>query len=219
MLSIAEELGLEHPAVAEPLVGLATVQLELGLYGVAQENYERAIRVLEPTDPLEARALAFSLGGLAQCLIEQGHLEAAEPHYVRAIAMLDTQERVNLRELGALLGNLASIYRETGRMESAAPAYERSLNIHEQLWALSIQDPGTMEQYLNGYSNVWESTAEMLGRIDPKSTEDERRTRAALIMALVDGLETFLRAEQLRCRLPASMKESVSELVKTIARG
>jgi hypothetical protein len=43
--------------------------------------------------------------------------------------------------------------------------------------------------------------------------------RAALIIALVDGLETFLRAEQLRHRLPDTMKESVSKLIQSIARG
>ncbi|MCH7866091.1 MAG: TetR/AcrR family transcriptional regulator [Myxococcales bacterium] len=96
---------------------------------------------------------------------------------------------------------------------------ERALNLHEQLWALSIRDSAMMDQYLKGYSNIWESTAEVIGRFDPAATEDERRTRAALLIALVDGLETFLSAEQLRRRLPDSIKTSFSELIKTIARG
>jgi AcrR family transcriptional regulator len=96
---------------------------------------------------------------------------------------------------------------------------ERSLNFHEQLWALSVRDEQSMEQYLKGYSDVWDSAAEMIGRFDPESTQDQRQTRAALIIALVDGLETFLRAEPLRRRLPATMKKSVSNLIRSIARG
>jgi len=42
----------------------------------------------------------------------------------------------------------------------------------------------------------------MIGRLDPQSTKDERRMRAVLIISLVDGLETFLRPEQLRRQLP-----------------
>ena len=96
---------------------------------------------------------------------------------------------------------------------------ERALSVHEQLWALSVRDPEMMERYLKGYSEVWESAMAVIGRFDPESTEDERRTRAALIIALVDGLEAFLSAEQLRRQLPDSMKESVSKLIKSIARG
>ena len=96
---------------------------------------------------------------------------------------------------------------------------ERALNLHEQLWALSIRDSAMMDQYLKGYSNIWESTAEVIGRFDPAATEDERRTRAALIIALVDGLETFLSAEQLRRQMPDTIKTSLSDLIKTIARG
>lgn len=96
---------------------------------------------------------------------------------------------------------------------------ERSLNFHEQLWALSVQDPQTMDLYLKGYEDIWDSAVKNIGRLDPESSEAERQMRAALIIALVDGLETFLRAEQLRHRLPDTMKESVSKLIQSIARG
>ena len=76
-----------------------------------------------------------------------------------------------------------------------------------------------MDQYMDGYLDIWDSAVEMIGRFDPESTDDERRSRAVLIIALVDGLETFLRAEQLRRRLPKTMKESVAKLIKSIVRG
>ena len=96
---------------------------------------------------------------------------------------------------------------------------EQSLNFNEQLWALSVGEPQSMDQYMDGYLDIWDSAVEMIGRFDPESTDDERRSRAVLIIALVDGLETFLSAEQLRRQLPDTMKESVSKLIKSIVRG
>ena len=96
---------------------------------------------------------------------------------------------------------------------------EQSLNFNEQLWALSVGEPQSMDQYMDGYLDIWDSAVEMIGRFDPESTDDERRSRAVLIMALVDGLETFLRAEQLRRQLPKTMKETVATLIKSIVRG
>jgi AcrR family transcriptional regulator len=96
---------------------------------------------------------------------------------------------------------------------------ERSLNFNEQLWALSVGEPQWMDQYMNGYLDIWDSAVEMIGRFDPESTDNQRRSRAVLIIALVDGLETFFRAEQLRCRLPETMKETISTLIKSIVRG
>ncbi len=95
----------------------------------------------------------------------------------------------------------------------------RSLSCHEQIWALSVRDPRAMEQYLEGYADIWTSAVEIIGRIDPESTEAERRMRAALIIALVDGLETFLSVEQFRLRLPDTARERVAKLIKSIARG
>lgn len=96
---------------------------------------------------------------------------------------------------------------------------EQSLNFNQQLWALSVGEPQSMDQYMDGYLDIWDSAVEMIGRFDPESTDDERRSRAVLIMALVDGLETFLRAEQLRRQLPETMKETVAKLIKSIVRG
>ena len=96
---------------------------------------------------------------------------------------------------------------------------ERTLNFHEQIWALSIRDPHMMEQYREGYADIWNSAVEIIGRIDPESSEAERRMRAALIIALVDGLETFMSVEQFRRRLPDTMRDDVAKLIKSIARG
>ena len=96
---------------------------------------------------------------------------------------------------------------------------ERSLNFHEQIWALSVRDPRMKEHYFEGYTQIWNSAAEIIGRIDPESTEAERRVRAALIIALLDGLEAFLSVKKLRHRLPDTMREDVAKLIKSITRG
>jgi tetratricopeptide (TPR) repeat protein len=130
MLARAEAaLPPNDPVISRPLIGLATVHLEMGLFGRAEELYRRAIDLLEETRPLETRALAFSIGGLADCLLQQGHLAQAEPLYRRAIALLEEQPRTNLRELGAMVGNLASVKAAQGHYAEARPLYARSLDL------------------------------------------------------------------------------------------
>ncbi len=139
-------------------------------------------------------------------------------------ALMDSGNDTYQGLVASLLSDLDSSAEDqavSGMLERVFEEYqdERSLNFHEQMWALSVRDPQMMEQYLAGYTDIWNSAVEVIGRIDPDSTEAERRVRAALIIALVDGLETFLRAEPLRRNLPDSMQESVAKLIKSIARG
>ncbi len=96
---------------------------------------------------------------------------------------------------------------------------ERSLSFEKQIWALSVRDPRMEEAYFEGYTQIWNSAAEIIGRIDPESTEAERRVRAALIIALLDGLEAFLSRKQLRHRLPETMRDEVAKLIKSITHG
>ena len=46
--------GPEDPELARPLIGLATVNLEMSLYGKAAEFFERAISLLEEEPPAGA---------------------------------------------------------------------------------------------------------------------------------------------------------------------
>lgn len=139
-------------------------------------------------------------------------------------ALMDLEKETYLSLVESLLGtddSLASDKAVAATLDRVFAEYqdERSLSFNEQLWALSVGEPQSMDQYMNGYLDIWDSAVEMIGRFDPESTDDERRSRAALIIAIVDGLETFLRAEKLRRRLPETMKETVSTLIKSIVRG
>ena len=74
-------------------------------------------------------------------------------------------------------------------------------------------------RYQDSYADVWDSVAEIIRRFDPKASAKERRARAALIVALMDGLPTFLGADTLRKRFPAGMQKRVVALIKAIASG
>ena len=130
MLAAEEaEYGSGDPALARPLIGLATVNLEMGLYGKAEPLYQRAIELLEKVEPPETRGLAFAIGGLADCYVSQKEYTKAEPLYRRGIALLESQEKTNLRELGAMTGNLGSILSMQGRHADARPLYGRSIDL------------------------------------------------------------------------------------------
>ena len=101
----------------------------MGLYSKAEPLYQRAISLLEKTQPLETRGLAFAIGGLADCYASQKQYAAAEPLYRRGIALLASQEKANQRELGAMTGNLGSILSSQGRHADAQPLYSRSIEM------------------------------------------------------------------------------------------
>ena len=131
LLLAAEKAALPEgdPHLARPLIGLATVHFEMGLFGEADAYFLRAVTLLEGTDPLETRALAFAIGGHADCLVQQGHDAEAAPHYRRGIALLENQEVTSLREIGALYANLASVEARLGRWQQADLLYAHTLDI------------------------------------------------------------------------------------------
>jgi len=95
----------------------------------------------------------------------------------------------------------------------------RFINFHDQLWALSAQNTSTMEHYLKSYSDLWDSATKAIADLNPTATAEECRTRATFIIALIEGLETFLRAESLRSQMPDSAKASLAHLIQFIAQG
>lgn len=91
--------------------------------------------------------------------------------------------------------------------------------IFEQLWALSIQEPELKAQYDQAYTALWEAVAAQVRQIDGQADEAQQRVRAALIIALLDGLETFFATEQLRQEMPHSLQTAVLVQIKNIAKG
>ena len=96
---------------------------------------------------------------------------------------------------------------------------EQASGVFEQLWALSVQDAVLKQQYEGLYANFWQTITTEIDRFDPSATTETKRTRAAMIIALLDGLETFFTADQLRTSVPAQLQDQVVAQIKTIATG
>ncbi|MEM7347869.1 MAG: TetR/AcrR family transcriptional regulator [Chloroflexota bacterium] len=96
---------------------------------------------------------------------------------------------------------------------------EQASGVFEQLWALSVQDPQLKAQYEASYLDLWSTIGDIIRQFDPEATDDECRTRAAMIIALLDGLETFVGAEPLQSLVPASLPIHVVTLIKNVAQG
>ena len=125
-----QALPTGDPELARPLIGLATIELEMGRYADAEQHFVEATELLEKTEPRETRALAFAIGGRADGLVQQGRPAEAAPLYRRAIALLEEdRQQASPRELGALMANLACVYALTGQPEKASPLYNESLDL------------------------------------------------------------------------------------------
>ena len=108
----------------------------------------------------------------------------------------------------AAIGQLFAVYQD-----------EQASGVFEQLWALSVQDAALKQQYEELYANFWETISREIGRFDETADAETRRTRAAMIIALLDGLETFFTADQLRLSVPSQLQDQVVQAVKSIATG
>lgn len=106
------------------------------------------------------------------------------------------------------IGRLFAIYRD-----------EQASGVFEQLWALSVQDPDLKKQYEGFYVDFWELIGQEVAMISPEASENECRTRSAMIIALLDGLETFVSADQLEKNLPDNLQNEVVALIIKIAKG
>ena len=115
---------------------------------------------------------------------------------------------IGTSEDGTAIGRLFATYQD-----------EQMNGVFDQLWALSVQDPSLKRQYEKAYADFWETISDEVGRFDPSADEPTRRTRATMIIALLDGLETFFSADQLRKNIPSLLQDQVITLVRNIATG
>lgn len=87
-----EELGPEHPDVAESLSNLAILYNQKGEYDKAQPLYERALAIFERTQGKHSSDVAHTLTDLAVLHLEQGRDSEGRPLLERALAI----QRANL---------------------------------------------------------------------------------------------------------------------------
>jgi len=132
------------PKLAQPLLALATAQLERGRCEDAGPKFAEVVALLEKQASREPRALAFAIGRRADCLVHQRRHAEAAPLYRRAIALLEADSRPpNPREFSNLTGNLASVHALLGQWDLALAAYEQSLELRDAM--LPGDDPELAE--------------------------------------------------------------------------
>jgi tetratricopeptide (TPR) repeat protein len=132
-LSIREQqLGKDHPKVAESLNNLALLYYSQGLYAKAEPLCRQSLSIWEQELGKDHPDVAVNLNNLALLYNSQGRYGEAESLYVRALSIREQQLGKDHFSVANSLNNLARLYDAQGRYIEAEPLHVRSLSIREQ---------------------------------------------------------------------------------------
>jgi tetratricopeptide (TPR) repeat protein len=133
MLSAEEaKVGPNDPSLARPLIGLASVNLQMGDHAQAASHFERAATLLDQVDPPQPIAHVYARNGLAESQLTLGQTQLAESNYERGIDLLMKDRDSNAREFATMSANLAGIKAAEGRHASAIQLYQRAIETLEK---------------------------------------------------------------------------------------
>lgn len=131
-LAVREKVhGAEHRSLVRPLISLATLYLEHGMYGKAERLHRRSTAVLRSLPPDDQDA-AWMLHNLAALYYVQGQYAVAEPLYRQTLEGFEKSFGPEDKEVALVLNNLAMLCAKTGRHEAAISYFERALKIWER---------------------------------------------------------------------------------------
>ena len=131
-LAITEQqLGADHPHVAQSLNGLAMLYQDMGRYSEAEPLYKRSLAIHEQQLGADS-AIAASLNNLADLYNAMGRYSEAEPLYERSLTIREQQMGADDPAVATILNNLAELYLAMGRYREAEASYRRSLAIKEK---------------------------------------------------------------------------------------
>ncbi len=152
-LRIREQtMGPDHPDVAYPLNGLASLYSEQGKYAKAEPLYLRALHIWEQALGTEDQLVAYPLNNLASLYYLQGKYAEAEPLYQRALRIWEQAYGPDHPQVASPLNGLANLYKEQGKYAEAEPLYQRALRILEQA---QVSDDPTVAYSLSGLANLY----------------------------------------------------------------
>ena len=120
-LEIREEnLGSDHPSVAQALANFATLLIDRGKYGEAEAHIQRALEILGRNLPADhwRRANADSI--LGACLTGLGRFEEAESLLVSSYPIVRDATGESSVDTRAILNRLVTLYEVWGRGERAS---------------------------------------------------------------------------------------------------
>ncbi|MCZ8241011.1 MAG: tetratricopeptide repeat protein [Microcystis sp. LE19-131.1A] len=127
-----QQLGDNHPDVAQTLNNLATLYRIQGRYSEAEPLLQQSLVIMKqqlgPNNP----DVAQSLNNLAELYLSQGRYSEAEPRYKEALDIFKQQLGDNHPSTATSLNNLAFLYQYQGRYSEAEPLYKEALFIFKQ---------------------------------------------------------------------------------------
>jgi tetratricopeptide (TPR) repeat protein len=131
-LRIREQtLGSQHPAVTDPLHGLANLYFEQGKYEQAELLYQRTLQIWERSLGSEHPTVAYSLNNLAILYKKQGNYEKAELFLLRALSIrqqaLGSEHPLTRKTKRRYVSLQRAKKRETGSTNVAAPNWKNTV--------------------------------------------------------------------------------------------
>ncbi len=127
-----QELGAEHPDVANSLYSLAGILSTQGDYKRAEPLYQRAVDIAEKALGQEHPLLALYLSRFANLYYYTGDYARAERLYKLALLIQEKTLGVEHPDVGYTLDRLAYVYRTQGDFTRAEPLFQRSLVLAEK---------------------------------------------------------------------------------------
>lgn len=137
---------------AEALVGVADCHNGMGLYAIAEENYQTALREAEASGSALCRIRAWI--GLGTLRWKQGRIEEAIRILKQARSAL--QRTPDLHELGRVLLGLGIAYDFAGQIAEAITTYEDALRCFR-----SLQDDHRTAAILNNVGEIYQELRDL----------------------------------------------------------
>lgn len=129
-----QQLGSEHPEVANSLSKLAKLLRVLGRYTEAEPLARRSLTIREKQLGDEHLDVATSCDDLAGLLSSQRRYDEAESLYLRALNIREKQLGTNHPHVAFVFNNLAGLYQSQRRFDEAKLHYDRALVISKKFY-------------------------------------------------------------------------------------
>ena len=121
-----EDLGPEHPVVADARIQLAIALADHGALNEALVQARTAVEVLEPAPgSFASRAVAMALNALGMVHWRRGELDLARAAFERSIALGDPRDP----DHGITLDNLGTVLLHAGEREAAEHTHRRAIAV------------------------------------------------------------------------------------------
>ncbi|MGB0562270.1 MAG: tetratricopeptide repeat protein [Spirulinaceae cyanobacterium] len=126
---LEQQLGRDHPDVANSLNNLASLYHYQGSYSEAEPLFAHSLFIWEQQLGRDHPDVATSLNNLALLYQTMGRYSEAEPLFACSLSIQEQQLGSDHPDVANSLNNLAGLYQSMGRYSEAEPLYLRCLEI------------------------------------------------------------------------------------------